>query len=122
MTTTTILCFFFNDTATTEIYTLSLHDALPISHPRRDALAPRPRLGSARRLPAWERPPGRGAGRGGGRRRRADARGRRPRGALGAPPPHAGARGESRPHPQLDGQLARCAGRSIPPPDRKSVV
>src|SRR4029434_11351997 len=23
---------FFNDTATTEIYTLSLHDALPISH------------------------------------------------------------------------------------------
>jgi len=31
------LCFFFffNDTATTEIYTLSLHDALPIC----DALA-----------------------------------------------------------------------------------
>src|SRR2546427_13194220 len=28
--------FFFNDTATTEIYTLSLHDALPISRtPRR---------------------------------------------------------------------------------------
>src|SRR2546429_3593816 len=26
--------FFFNDTATTEIYTLSLHDALPISHDR----------------------------------------------------------------------------------------
>src|SRR3712207_8626258 len=26
--------FFFNDTATTEIYTLSLHDALPISTPR----------------------------------------------------------------------------------------
>src|SRR3712207_8999739 len=25
--------FFFNDTATTEIYTLSLHDALPISLP-----------------------------------------------------------------------------------------
>src|SRR5438445_11885502 len=24
--------FFFNDTATTEIYTLSLHDALPIYH------------------------------------------------------------------------------------------
>src|SRR5438876_7272482 len=24
-------CFFFNDPATTEIYTLSLHDALPIS-------------------------------------------------------------------------------------------
>src|SRR2546422_4094337 len=27
--------FFFNDTATTEIYTLSLHDALPISRPPR---------------------------------------------------------------------------------------
>src|ERR1039457_7641299 len=29
----TVACsfFFFNDTATTEIYTLSLHDALPIS-------------------------------------------------------------------------------------------
>src|SRR5476651_2892026 len=26
-----VVCFFFNDTATTEIYTLSLHDALPIS-------------------------------------------------------------------------------------------
>src|SRR3712207_9282040 len=36
-----ILFFFFNDTATTEIYTLSLHDALPIflSH----------RLGESRR-------------------------------------------------------------------------
>src|SRR5947208_15330441 len=28
--------FFFNDTATTEIYTLSLHDALPISGARPD--------------------------------------------------------------------------------------
>src|SRR3989442_3536345 len=28
------LFFFFNDTATTEIYTLSLHDALPISKRR----------------------------------------------------------------------------------------
>src|SRR5688572_31817479 len=30
-----LLFFFFNDTATTEIYTLSLHDALPISTPNR---------------------------------------------------------------------------------------
>src|SRR2546422_11704687 len=34
--------FFFNDTATTDIYTLSLHDALPICdggiRPRRDAI------------------------------------------------------------------------------------
>src|SRR3712207_7701087 len=29
-----IMFFFFNDTATTEIYTLSLHDALPIWGPR----------------------------------------------------------------------------------------
>src|SRR3712207_9516999 len=28
-----LLFFFFNDTATTEIYTLSLHDALPIYPP-----------------------------------------------------------------------------------------
>src|SRR3712207_8321008 len=30
-----ICFFFFNDTATTEIYTLSLHDALPILRRRR---------------------------------------------------------------------------------------
>src|SRR5258708_39206110 len=30
--TACFLIFFFNDTATTEIYTLSLHDALPISN------------------------------------------------------------------------------------------
>src|SRR5438445_2607372 len=33
--------FFFNDTATTEIYTLSLHDALPISTCRRSILSTR---------------------------------------------------------------------------------
>src|SRR3712207_8987551 len=33
------LIFFFNDTATTEIYTLSLHDALPILRLRRRAQA-----------------------------------------------------------------------------------
>src|SRR2546427_11126718 len=32
--------FFFNDTATTEIYTLSLHDALPISAGRARAQSP----------------------------------------------------------------------------------
>src|SRR3712207_9079499 len=35
MTSITLDVFFFNDTATTEIYTLSLHDALPISHDHR---------------------------------------------------------------------------------------
>src|SRR5215208_8542183 len=37
--------FFFNDTATTEIYTLSLHDALPIFRPAWSI----PRLGNASR-------------------------------------------------------------------------
>src|SRR3712207_7003714 len=41
------LCIFFNDTATTEIYTLSLHDALPIL--RRRGLRPlADRMGQAR--------------------------------------------------------------------------
>src|SRR5260370_20104167 len=31
VTSSCVTFFFFNDTATTEIYTLSLHDALPIS-------------------------------------------------------------------------------------------
>src|SRR2546425_11601552 len=47
MVTRILLFFFFNDTATTEIYTLSLHDALPISK----------RFACTRRLvnccPAW---------------------------------------------------------------------
>src|SRR3712207_8789357 len=47
--------FFFNDTATTEIYTLSLHDALPIWTRRRQ----RPDPGPLRRR--RDRP---GAGRG----------------------------------------------------------
>src|SRR5436190_10948709 len=34
--------FFFNDTATTEIYTLSLHDALPISRARHRGVRARP--------------------------------------------------------------------------------
>src|SRR3990167_2181822 len=40
------LSFFFNDTATTEIYTLSLHDALPIS---RASPRPRPSRGAPSR-------------------------------------------------------------------------
>src|SRR2546430_17193890 len=40
------LFFFFNDTATTEIYTLSLHDALPISElETRDGHPEGPRAG-----------------------------------------------------------------------------
>src|SRR5688572_31630438 len=40
----TLYFFFFNDTATTEIYTLSLHDALPISRPSSCATAILPAL------------------------------------------------------------------------------
>src|SRR2546422_5160887 len=58
------LFFFFNDTATTEIYTLSLHDALPIS---------------ACRSPGWPR---RTAGSSGASAHRA----RSPRGCPPGPP------------------------------------
>src|SRR2546429_6953894 len=40
--------FFFNDTATTEIYTLSLHDALPISTRLEDSFRARPGTASLR--------------------------------------------------------------------------
>src|SRR5260370_774100 len=43
--------FFFNDTATTEIYTLSLHDALPISN----AGALVPAAGGTRSPSPWKR-------------------------------------------------------------------
>src|SRR5947199_2784373 len=50
--------FFFKDTATTEIYTLSLHDALPIwTATSRRRCAPAP--SSARRATAASRPPAR---------------------------------------------------------------
>src|SRR2546421_12853585 len=42
-TVSNIFFFFFNDTATTEIYTLSLHDALPISSRPGTAPQRRPR-------------------------------------------------------------------------------
>src|ERR1019366_9945776 len=47
--------FFFNDTATTEIYTLSLHDALPISARLWRARSRRPAdcAGSQYQAPAW---------------------------------------------------------------------
>src|SRR2546421_12784405 len=44
--------FFFNDTATTEIYTLSLHDALPILTTRKEVASGRclPRTAMAARM------------------------------------------------------------------------
>src|SRR2546430_12264905 len=52
--------FFFNDTATTEIYTLSLHDALPISRVR--ARSVRLRKAARESSRARSDPPGRRPG------------------------------------------------------------
>src|SRR2546425_10478688 len=73
---TSRLFFFFNDTATTEIYTLSLHDALPISPsaPRSGGPAP---AAQRRRAPA---PSG----------ARCEAWGSTPRASPGRPPPTPG--------------------------------
>src|SRR2546422_3737051 len=62
----TLRDFFFNDTATTEIYTLSLHDALPIS----------PSHGDPAR-PAWGRPDLRVVAAGAARRDRGRSRDRK---------------------------------------------
>src|SRR2546428_1216976 len=64
---TILFFFFFNDTATTEIYTLSLHDALPISR-RRLPPSPAPSAPRAR----LRRTPSARAARGATRRRRSD--------------------------------------------------
>src|SRR3712207_8738208 len=48
------MSFFFNDTATTEIYTLSLHDALPIWAVGAEVPRPPPGVGGADR----DHPPG----------------------------------------------------------------
>src|SRR5256712_11009165 len=101
--------FFFNDTATTEIYTLSLHDALPIFQARMGAPPARPnssiwdRVGiddfdpvpGSIRLPEprGDLPPGRFDGGGEGSPEGEVRRGRRGEGAAGAvqglrvPPP-----------------------------------
>src|SRR3712207_7241038 len=65
--------FFFNETAPTEIYTLSLHDALPISSGEDCARRPRPgRSADAPAVGGPAHPPAR-------RGRAVDGLGRRPR-------------------------------------------
>src|SRR3712207_7631761 len=76
--------FFFNETATTEIYPLSLHDALPI-WPR----APPPRAARDGRPPGGPPPAGRAAPQG----TRRTACGRRG-GTAAAPAPAPGRRSE----------------------------
>src|SRR5215203_3065041 len=101
--------FFFNDTATTEIYTLSLHDALPIS---------RGGAASSWCAPAHHLLPRRArvaAGRGAGRDRRADARRRRSH-------PHARRVAQRRADDARCARRARVsagAGRRLPSSDRR---
>src|ERR1035441_7489819 len=67
--------FFFNDTATTEIYTLSLHDALPISRPQGHT----PRSGHRQRQPVLPANTPHTAGTRAPATRRQQRAGRRPR-------------------------------------------
>src|SRR2546426_521730 len=110
-----VLFFFFNDTATTEIYTLSLHDALPICPPSPAASPPRsptsspyrstPRTASPRAPRTTPARPPLGSTAGGSRHWRGCA-----------PTRHAGDSGAS--------TLASCAScrrrRRIPPPGPSS--
>src|SRR3989454_6805046 len=79
--------FFFNDTATTEIYTLSLHDALPICARLREPLGvPTRRAARLRGRGGRDRGPGaqRRGGRAAGDSRRAPLRLRAPAGGPAA--------------------------------------
>src|SRR2546422_7992142 len=120
LSTRSFFFFFFNDTATTEIYTLSLHDALPISSDgshlqdvhRREAGAPR------RALSPRDRGAGRAAARRGGR---GEPQGRSERGGGGARGGGLGA--HDRAHPRADPLLHRGEprhphGRVRPAPRR----
>src|SRR2546422_9841583 len=96
--------FFFNDTATTEIYTLSLHDALPIS------AAPAPRRASrrARRSPSAGSDAGSSGSASSARARAARPGGSRPLAAsprrLASSPPHPPDAAESCGVAGVDGQ------------------
>src|SRR5256886_17566030 len=83
--------FFFNDTATTEIYTLSLHDALPILYEGefdRGGAADRGRATAARRARRHGSCGNRGAGRAAAAGARHGGRARAPENPSGrAPPP-----------------------------------
>src|SRR3712207_9404825 len=94
------ICFFFNETATTEIYTLSLHDALPIF------LIPR-RLGTTSGRGRRRDP---GGGRQEGARRRDRDRGRR----SVTPGPDSAATGPPEPGPRWHrGAMGRSEERRV---------
>src|SRR2546430_6783835 len=125
--------FFFNDTATTEIYTLSLHDALPI-YPATGG-RPRARRGGRRdgaaRHPAADRETAPAAARredAGGLRRqhRDDGRGARPAGAAREVQGSRDSQGQAVRRSEGVGlRLRRAAGRragpAAGPVDRKST-
>src|SRR6266511_1069261 len=102
----TLFFFFFNDTATTEIYTLSLHDALPI------ARAPLLQAGNPG-IVSQHRVSGARAGRGGPRRRRRSASSLRQE-ARGAATRRGSAAGVGDPGAEPD--LRRVAGGDPQPP------
>src|SRR5215831_18572112 len=96
--------FFFNDTATTEIYTLSLHDALPISQEQRQPDA----RGGARRGSARHRLGDCGGPAAAGERQRRAP----PDSVLAA---RAAARASGRRHPAVrHARVARCVLRDRP--------
>src|SRR2546427_9075861 len=100
--------FFFNDTATTEIYTLSLHDALPISDD--------PGAGDGRRVAADPRGASAGRGPGDGLARHvlpraAQRPGARARRGGSARKGAAGDRTTTRPHPRPT--PSPCAARRL---------
>src|SRR3712207_9551236 len=107
--------FFFNDTATTEIYTLSLHDALPISQGpeaearrvRRLAAPGLVRLGRAPLRPALQR-----------ERHAALGQGPRPPVAGGAPRPSRGRPAAAGPLQGSSPELLREALARTPAADR----
>src|SRR5215213_6361595 len=118
-----MMIFFFNDTATTEIYTLSLHDALPISRRLRSGRPGTSRMRWRPRLDSHTRASGRATGRGAASRHRA-ARGgagspaaRRARArttaALGAPHDHRAVR-STRAENDLPGRPGPVAGGTNP--------
>src|SRR2546422_2095368 len=90
------LFFVFNDTPPTEIYTLSLHDALPISADERS-----PPENAGHRCPADQAPAPRGRG---------------PRRAPGAPPG-----GAAEPSRSSQPSRLRARGSLRPSLDRKST-
>src|SRR2546422_5600224 len=112
--------FFFNDTATTEIYTLSLHDALPISDERAELGRDQPGGAAARRGQARSRRP-QGPAHGGGRGHEGQGADRRlrhlepRRQPVSEPPGQSGLLSEY-------GELARGGGGSdLDPPQGREV-